>query len=256
MKRERRAIRPGAIRAVGDGKTFEAVVLVYNVIDSYNTRFRAGCFSESLAERLPRITWGHDWRDVLGRYVDYRDTDTELTLIGEFDDFDAVPRARQAAAQLLSGTIDQFSVGFERLADEMVDPDEVDGARGVVDITKGTLDEAALVLAGAVPGTHLVSIRSQRGPIDLDAVVEIAKKKAAGELTDTEAQAAVDLLAGVEPQASETPPPDGEQPPPGAGEEESPESGEKPPEETEPPPAVDLLDDSIAEALALVERSR
>lgn len=201
MKHERRTVPVAEVRMPDpEGKTFEAVVLRYNVVDDYDTRFRPGVFAESLAQRLPRICWAHRWDEPLGRYVDFRDTDTELTLIGEFDDFEAVPRAKQASAQLRSRTIDQFSVGFMRLASEDVDPEEVMGQRGVVDITKGQLDEVSLVLVGAVPGTKLLAVRSGgTATVDTDALVEIAKRKAAGELTDAEAQAALDLLSGPDP---------------------------------------------------------
>lgn len=212
MKRERRMVPTREVRVADDGHTLEAVVLVYNVIDDYNTRFRPGCFAESLNERMPRITWGHDWRDPIGRWVDYRDTDTELTLIGELDDFDAVPRARQASAQLASGTIDQFSVGFERLADEQVDPQLVDGMRGVVDITKGNLDETALVLVGAVPGTKLLAVRSGL-MVPEDAVLEMARKVAAGDLTVEQGKAALDLLASDAGNGNGTPADGGEPPP-------------------------------------------
>jgi HK97 family phage prohead protease len=192
---ERRALWAPEIRMDDETRRFEAVVLRYNVIDTYNTRFRPGVFADSLAERLPRIVWAHDWSEPLGRYVDYVDSDSELRLVGEFDSFDDVPTARRAWAQLKSGTIDQFSVGFTRLADEAVSPDQVDGARGVVDITRGELEEASLVLVGAVPGTRLVSVRSPEGTVDIDVVVELAKRKAAGLISDAEADAAIAMLS-------------------------------------------------------------
>jgi hypothetical protein len=49
-----------------------------------------------------------------------------------------------------------------------------------------------------VPGAQMRTARRGAKVVDLDAVVEIAKRKAAGELTDAEASAALDLLAGVE----------------------------------------------------------
>lgn len=205
MNREHRALRSSEIRVPDDGsRTFEAVVMRYGVLDDYNTIFDAGCFAGSLKERLPRITWSHDWADVIGKYVDYRDDDEELTLIGQLDDFDAVPRARQAWSQLRSGTIDQFSVGF-RATDTYTDDEEYKHFR-----TAG-LDEAALVLVGAVPGTKLVSVRSKSPSgtsilreVPEDLVVSLGKKMAAGELTYEEATAALSL-AGGEPAPHHAP---------------------------------------------------
>lgn len=113
------------------------------------------------------------------------------------------------------------------------------------------MDELSLVIRAAVVGAQMRGVRSQRGPVDLDAVVAIAKQKAAGELTEEEAQAAVDLLAGIEPAASDEPPPPGtETPPP---------EGELPPpaEQAEPDPAAtpDLLDADAAD-FAMLDRSR
>lgn len=186
-----RAYHASNIRATPDGsRTFEALVVVYGIIDDYGTIFDPGCFTDSLHERMPRITWAHSWSEPLGRYVDFRDDDQGLVLIGEFDDFDAVPRARQAYAQLLSGTIDQFSVGFHS-----IDRYEEDG---VEHFRKVGLDEAALVLVGAVPGTKLLSVRSGIGVREVpeDLVISLAKKVAASELTQAEAKAAIDLAAG------------------------------------------------------------
>lgn len=199
-RHEQRKVNAAEVRVPDEGgRTFEAVVLRYNVVDDYDTRFVPGVFTESLEARLPRICWAHRWDEPLGRYVDYKDTDEGLTLVGEFDDFDAVPRARQAHAQLRSGTIDQFSVGFVRTQDRPADKDDA-GREGVTDIVRGILDEASLVLVGAVPGTSLVSVRqSFRSGVMMDDLVEIAKRKASGELTAAEAEEALLLLAGDTP---------------------------------------------------------
>lgn len=192
--RETRAYKATQIRAVDpETRTFEALVVVYGILDDYGTIFDAGCFTESLEQRLPRITWAHHWSEPLGRYVDYRDDDTGLVLIGEFDDFDAVPRARQAYAQLVSGTIDQFSVGFNS-----IDRYEDDG---IMHFRKCGLDEAALVLVGAVPGTKLLAVRSGLGVREVpeDLVIDLAKQVANGGMTKEAAQVAIDLAAGDDP---------------------------------------------------------
>lgn len=209
MNIERRALRSSEVRVTPDNpRTFEAVVLRYNVLDDYRTIFDPGVFKDSLEERLPRITWAHDWSEPLGRYVDYKDDDDKLTLVGEFDDFAAVPRAKQASAQLASGTIDQFSVGFHRKPEGTYED-----ADGVEHFRNAGLDEAALVLVGAVPGTELLGMRSVMVRttsgllVPEDVWVTLGKKVAAGEMTHAEALAALDLAAGHPPTEVVTEPP-------------------------------------------------
>jgi HK97 family phage prohead protease len=149
---------PVEFRAVDDHpRRFLARVIQYDVVDDYDTEFAPGVFTDSLARRLPRVVWAHDWSEPLGRYIEARDAAELLDLVGEFDDFDDVPRARQAYAQLKSGTIDQFSVGFVPLDGHMAERD----GREVFRFTRARLDEVSLVLAGAVPGTELLAVRSK-----------------------------------------------------------------------------------------------
>lgn len=210
MKIEHRAYSAEVRTSESDPGIFEATVLAYGVVDTYNTTFDPGCFRESLEERMPRITWGHDWKDPIGKYVDYKDTDESLTLVGQLDDFDAVPRAKQAHAQLKSGTIDQFSVGFHRK------PGGVRIFEEREHFTRAGLDEAALVLSGSVPGTKLVSVRSAQSGLSVirqvpeELVITLGKKIAAGEMTYEEAMATVNLSAGVAPEVKpdEEPPKD------------------------------------------------
>lgn len=156
----------------------------YNVVDDYRTIFAPGLFRESLESRLPRVVWAHDWAEPLGRYIDYDDTDTHLDLIGEFDNFDDVPRARQAYAQLKSGTIDEFSVGFMPLDGEIEQRDGDEFFR----FTRARLDEVSLVLAGAVPNTQLLAVR--QGTIDTVRSPMLTVSK------DFAAQTILDLHAG------------------------------------------------------------
>jgi len=166
------------VRAVAGAPegTFEAVVLNYNVRDDYNTEFRKGVFTDSLRQRMPRIAWGHDWRQIIGRWVAWTETETQLILRGELDlamiavyaadgetiinRLPAVPLAHQAYAQLQSGSVDEFSVGFIPQAYEEIR--DVDGEDDYIIFTRGRLDEVSLVLSGAVPGTRLLNVRSVR----------------------------------------------------------------------------------------------
>lgn len=242
-------------------------VLTYDVVDDYDTLFAPGVFRESLEARMPRIVWGHDWREPLGRYIEYDDQPGWLDLVGEFDDFDAVPRARQAYAQLLSGTIDQASVGFVP-----IDSDRVDGRTR---FTKGRLDEVSLVIAGAVPGTQLLAVRAR--PIvvrDPEPMIPLAKGTDLlldlyqGRIDLADALAQVKAMAQTpddEPDPESDPETEPESDPEVAGDEPDPEpdpepeqvdEAEQPEPEPEPEPEQvtdDDIDTMIDSALALLD---
>lgn len=164
-----RAMRAADVQADGPEGQFSATVLRYNVRDDYNTEFEFGVFTESLRVRMPRIAWGHDWRELVGQWTDADDNPQRLRLLGQLDlamindSLPSVPRAHQAYAQLKSGTADQFSVGF--MPTEWRDVETQDEYYRV--FTKGRLDEVSIVLAGAVPGTELLAVRSAGGGIPL-----------------------------------------------------------------------------------------
>lgn len=224
MNRERRAAPVQAVD--GDGRTFTARAVTYGVVDDYQTRFVSGVFTESLQRRLPVVAWSHDWSEPIGRIQSWEERDDGLYVTGRLSDPDAVPRARQAAVQLAEGTLDSVSVGFLRLEERTADD-------GIVEILRGDLDEVSVVLRGAVPGAEVLSIRSAAGPVDMDALVAIAKRKASGELSDAEAKAALDLLAGGEATSPAEPP------------------------ASEPTPEVDddAVDEMIDEALVVLDRA-
>lgn len=230
MTIERRVFR-GEFRDVpgSNGRQKWATAVAYNVADEYKTLWLPGCFDEALEERMPTILYGHDWGNlehVLGSGIDYRQTPVDVGPAGvdvliEFADVpsaDLAMKLLDQAATSRGAVLRDVSVGFERrewrtrneLSAELL-------ALGAEEaMVRAGMDELSLVVRGAVPGAQ---VRGRRGAVDLDAVVEIARRRAAGELTEAEAQAAVDLLAGEQAQ----------QPAPKA---------EEPVEE--PPPAADF----------------
>lgn len=210
MTHERRIFR-GEFRDVpgSKGRQKWATAVAYNIVDEYGTVWLPACFDEALTTRMPTILYGHEWTDldnVLGAGIDFRQTPGDVGPPGVdvLMEFANVPAA-ELAMKLLAGdatsrgaVLRDVSVGFDRyewqtrneLSPELL-------AQGATEaMVRAGMDELSLVVRGAVPGAQ---IRGRRGAIDLDAVVEIAKKRAAGELTDAEAQAAVDLLAVGEP---------------------------------------------------------
>lgn len=167
----------------GDGRTFDALAVSYGTIDDYQTRWIEGCFSEELAKRLPVIAWSHDWTDPIGRAIAWRDTPQGPIITARLSDPDAVPRARQAAAQLADGTITDVSVGFNALEDRIADD-------GIREIVRAEMSELSLVIEGAVPGAEVLAIRQreresfrrQVGDVELEALEVYALAVARGDV--------------------------------------------------------------------------
>ena len=206
-KRETRTGEVGAVKADG---TLEVLAVAYNVVDDYGSVWAPGVFERSASERLPVIAWAHSWDDPIGRATGYRDAEEGAYFGARLDIGGAVPRADQAFQQMSPGpngeapTLTDVSVGFMRRADEERD--------GVTVITKADLDEVSFVLRGAVPGAKVLAVRSARTgeQVDLDAVVAIAAKKAAGEIDQATADEALAMLSS--PPATPPEPPAAEEP--------------------------------------------
>jgi len=134
-----------------DGADFAARVMTYGQLDAMGFGWADGCLDASLDERLPVLTWAHDWADPIGRATSWRRDGADVILYWQFDD---VPRATQARTQLRSGTITDISVGLTAMELEFDEGDEGDWSD--VTVTSGTVAECALTLRGAVPGARVL----------------------------------------------------------------------------------------------------
>lgn len=220
MTVERRTFRNVEVRSIEqrgpNGRpVVELRIIKPGVVDDYGSLWLSTTFDARMAERMaadpddtPALCWSHDWADPIGHGIRYQPADEGPLMDFELDDFDAVPRARQADAQVRSKTIRDCSVGFVAIRRRAPRDEERIAYPGIKEvIEEADLDEVSLVLRGAVPGAKVTSIRAKRtaGTVDLDAVMEIARRKAAGEISDAEAQAAVDLLTATETPTEPTP---------------------------------------------------
>lgn len=176
-----RQVRRMELREVGDdGRNFTAMAVRYGVIDDYETRFLPGCFNDGLEKRLPKIAWGHDWSDIVGRVTSYEDTAEGLVIHARLSDPEAVPRARQAIAQLRDGDVDDVSVGFTPTSTQTTD--------GIFEFVKAELDEVSLVLRGAVPGAKVLALRS----------TQVIPAEIAGQIIAQLSQGTIDLLGALQ----------------------------------------------------------
>jgi HK97 family phage prohead protease len=168
-----RILRSVEVRtASADGWGFTARALQYNVADSYGTVWAPGCATPALAAGdLPVLCFGHDWKDPIGRAVQWKDQPDGLYLQFRLDEDPAVPSAARVRAQLLSGTLTDVSVGFTRKGWREPTQAELQKWPGCAEVmTAAELDEVSVVVVGAVPGAEVLagSVRSSVRPAPVD----------------------------------------------------------------------------------------
>lgn len=147
----------------GDEGVVDAVVSVFNNVDSVGDRILPGAFAKSIERKAPKIVWMHDWGLPVGKTVEARELmpgDAELpyeiaTLGGlrlkmQFNL--ETQRGREAFSDIKNGIIDEFSIGFSINKER--------NNAGIREIEEVTLYEASPVLYGANPDTRLISAKS------------------------------------------------------------------------------------------------
>jgi HK97 family phage prohead protease len=199
IRTHERRIMPLELREAvkgSNGRQRWATAVTYGTVDDYGSGWTPGVFTEALSQRMPTILYGHDWYNldhVLGTGIDSREMDYGVDVLMEFADPAKVPPAGRAMHLVEQKIITDVSVGFLRTEwreGTELTADEIErGAREMIDSAE--MDELSLVVRGAVPGA---GIRGRRGAAYIDDVVEIARRKAAGEISADEAKAAVELL--------------------------------------------------------------
>lgn len=143
----------------GSGE-FDARAIAYGVVDLYRTIFDPGCCTRSLKGGLPDVRWGHkNGPDgIVGAVVDYRDSPTELDIIGQLMPPGTRRHTRQAWDGLRHRVLDEVSIGF-RYKPETTYVDD----NGVKHFTQIELDEVSLVMEAAVPGAKVLAVRTPTG---------------------------------------------------------------------------------------------
>jgi HK97 family phage prohead protease len=220
----------------GHGLTVQAINT--KTVDDYGSLWDARAFDEHLEQAMPRLVWAHDWSEPLGPPVSFERSSKGPIVTFRFSDFDAVPMAKRAHAQVKDGTLTDVSVGFRYLdggtrAPTKAEAERYPGIREV--ITRAAMDEVSLVLRGAVPGAKVLAVREAQElelaeqimetprmtarlrsgeTVDLEAVFEIARQKAAGTLSAEAAGEALSLLASLDAGPTPAPPEPEPVPPP------------------------------------------
>lgn len=199
MNRQNRRRLGGHIRAgaAPDGtRTITLRPVTPGVVDDYGSLWMPDVFDRSLDERLPTLAWAHLWSEPIGRATAWAADGDLRTITFRLDDPAAVPTAGRAYAQVQSGTIDDCSVGFSNTQRRDPTDDEVKQYPGIREvILEADLDEVSLVLRGAVPGAKVLAVRARGLSVDADLVIELARRVEAGDITQAQAEIALDLAA-------------------------------------------------------------
>ena len=213
MKTETRTAEIVEVRGPGTAKPdarpgFTAKLVSYGVPDTYRTSWQRDVFKAALEKRSARgasipVVWDHNWADPVGQVVSYRDEQDGFYGDVEFDDFEAVPRAKQAYAQMQPNpttgkpTMGQFSFAFVR-GEEVEDTEH----RGVMRQTSvSDVQEFSIVLNGSVPGTGVQAMRSAAGKVDARTAADLIARFGAGELELADALVELRSAAGQAPEA-------------------------------------------------------
>lgn len=141
----------------------DAVVSVFNNIDSVGDRILPGAFAKSISTKLPKIVWMHDWTQPVGKTIEATELEAgDPNLPAEIRGLGGLrlkmqfnletQRGRDAFSDIKNGLIDEFSIGFSI--------DKERDASGIREIEEVTLYEASPVLYGANPETRLIGTKS------------------------------------------------------------------------------------------------
>jgi len=151
------------VTSASEDGTLEAIVSVFGNVDSYGDVVMPGSFAESLATKLPKGVWMHDWEDPIATTIEARElmpfdpllpdsikSNGGLYIKGQF--YPEITDSWQAYLKIKNGLVDEFSIGYSVQDYQVVD--------GVFQLTKIKLYEWSPVLIGANDATAVLSVKS------------------------------------------------------------------------------------------------
>lgn len=158
--------------APDDEGSFEALVAVFNNIDSYGDVILKGAFADTLKEwgdsgyPVP-VVWSHDKDDPfshIGVVTEAKETDTGLVVKAQLDMEN--PKAAQVHRLLKGGRVKEFSFAFSYDMED-VSPAKRDSVE-VRELKKLKLYEVGPTMVGANPSTQLMGVKSLEQNADPD----------------------------------------------------------------------------------------
>lgn len=136
-------------------RTVKGYLIVWGVKDTYDTIFVRGCCAKSIRERGPESEakqkiahlWQHETDNPTGRFLVLREDAYGLYFEAELDE---VPIGERELKQIRSGTLNQFSVGFNYIWEKM----EYDEDKEAIMLYEIELMEGSVVTFGSNAETY------------------------------------------------------------------------------------------------------
>jgi HK97 family phage prohead protease len=166
MTIERKSYPITNLKTADETGVIEAIVSVFNNVDSGKEIVRPGFFEKSIQRKLPKGVWAHDWKQPIAKTLEAKELragDPSLPdhlrelggtyIKGQFN-LDT-QRGKEAYSDIKFGIVDEFSIGYAVLKDGK---DKDTGARELIE---GDWKEWSPVLVGMNDQTALISIKSE-----------------------------------------------------------------------------------------------
>ena len=137
----------------------EAIVSVFGNTDKANEVVMPGAFAASLARKLPKGVWAHNWSTPVSKTLEAREVaagehnakSPGLYIKAAFN-LDT-QRGREAYSDIKFGIIDEFSIGYR------VVKEQINNENDTRELIELELFEWSPVLVGMNPSTELLSIK-------------------------------------------------------------------------------------------------
>lgn len=156
-----KALSATEVKVSADSRTISGYAAIWGNIDNAGDMLIKGCCSKSISERGPEsktnrkiiFLWMHDIDEPLGRITKLIEDDKGLYFEAVVD---AIPEGDRALEQLKSGTLNQFSIGYQYVWQNC----EYDSAKEAFIVKEINLFEISVVSLGCNEETGFEGMKS------------------------------------------------------------------------------------------------
>jgi len=157
------AIDESGVLVNEDSRTISGYAAIFGNKDSASDILIKGCFSKSIADRGPEsrtnrkiaFLWMHEMSEPLGKITVLREDEKGLYFEALLD---KIPEADRALEQMESGTLNQFSIGYQYIWDKC----EWDSEMDAFIVKEVNLYECSVVTMACNEDTYYSGLKSEQ----------------------------------------------------------------------------------------------